>query len=146
MLPTALDSVECVFKIIMYSNFPEVPVTGMDLDQPSAYANGTPQLQERTISQRLSIYSYLILALEIVLISAISIESPIEPVDEDSTRRQSSQEGTTMNIIRHSIVVYSFATTYTFKIKFQDLNSKIWMMNSKACTMNSCLKFIDQEG
>jgi hypothetical protein len=33
----------------------------------------------------------------IVLISAVSTESPIEPADEDNTRRQSSQEGAVKN-------------------------------------------------
>ena len=73
---------------------------GMDSDQPSACANGTPQ---ECTNLNLSIYY--------VLISAVSTESPIEAADEaNNTQHQSPQEGTTVNIIHtigHLFVIYS---------------------------------------
>ena len=46
-----------------------------------------------------------------IVFSAISIESPIEPADEEnSTQHQSSQEGTaTMNIIGHLFVIIAYS-------------------------------------
>ena len=99
----------------------------MDLDQSSALGiHGSPQ--EGTISHLT--YSSITIITSILgndlLLSAVSRQPSIEPAIGASTRR-SSQEGIT-NEYRSSIAYYLHT--------FQDLNSKLCMMNSSPKDVN----------